>query len=435
MYTGIFIVLALLLVLLNGIFVAAEFAFVKVRRTRLEILAAQGDRRAKSALFGVSNLDAYLSVCQLGITLSSLGLGWIGEPAVAQLLRPAFQYFDVTNQALVASLSVAVGFTVITFIHVIFGELAPKSISIQKAEATVLLLAWPMRFFYILWFPVVTIMNSITNALLSLFSIRPASESEQAHSSEELRMLITDSRKGGQINEDEGRMLGNIFSFTRKTATDIMQHRMDTLVVSVDESPEQALELTRESGHTRIPVYDGNRDNIIGFIHSRDLLRCGSGKDLRGIVREPVYAPETMHLDQLLRLMQEKRQQFCVVIDEYGIWQGILTMEDIVEAIVGDIQDEFDHEEPDVTPLENGAFLISGQAFPEDLRDVIPLSCAPGEMNDHKIIAAHIIEALGRIPEQGDSVILCGMRFTVTAMDRRRVDKVRVEPLESAEWD
>ncbi|MCC8194591.1 MAG: hemolysin family protein, partial [Deltaproteobacteria bacterium] len=315
MYTGLMLVVAFLLVVLNGLFVAAEFSFVKARKTRLEILAEEGKRSARLALFGVRNLDAYLSVCQLGITLSSLGLGWLGEPAVAALLRPVFEMTGVNNPALVSSLSVAIGFTLITFLHVVFGELVPKSISIQKAEATVLLLALPMRAFYLFCFPLVTIMNGISGFFLHLAGFSSASEAEQSHSPEELRMLIMDSSRGGQLEESEGRMLGNIFSFYKKMAKDIMVHRMDVSALDVADGVEGAKMLARASGHTRFPLYEDSRDNIIGFVHAKDLLLLEPDADLHTVLREPLYAYETVHLDRLLKLMQEKRQQFCVVVD------------------------------------------------------------------------------------------------------------------------
>jgi CBS domain containing-hemolysin-like protein len=339
-YTLLLIVLAVLLIALNALFVAAEFAFVKVRRTQLEILASEGNRRARIALFGVENLDAYLSVCQLGITLASLGLGWIGEPAVAALLRPVLGLFAITNPAAVSSLSIAIGFTIITLLHVVFGELIPKSVSIQRAETAALFLARPMRVFHILWLPVVTVMNGISNAVLHLAGIRRTSELEHSHSPEELRLLILDSSREGRLDESEGRMLGNIFSFYRKTAKDVMLHRIDAVALNIESSPETAMNIAEKSGHTRFPVYENNRDNIIGFIHIKDVLHHDDCPNLRAMLRIPLYTHETAHLDKLLALMQSERKQFCMVVDEYGVWQGILTMEDMVEAIVGDIQDE-----------------------------------------------------------------------------------------------
>ena len=427
MYAGLMLLVALLLVVLNGLFVAAEFSFVKVRKTKMELLAEEGQGSAKLALFGIKNLDAYLSICQLGITLSSLGLGWLGEPAVATLLRPVFDVAGIDNPALISSLSIAVGFTLITFLHVVFGELMPKSISIQKAEATVLLLALPMRVFYVLCFPVVTVMNGISNFFLHFAGFSSASEAEQNHSPEELRMLILDSSRGGLLDETEGRMLGNIFSFYKKTAKDIMVHRMDVSALDVTEGMEGAKELARTSGYTRFPLHEDNRDNIIGFIHAKDLLHHAEDADLRDVMREPLYAYETVHLDQLLQQMQDKRQQFCVVVDEYGLWQGVITMEDIMEAIVGDIQDEFDNEEPDFTPLADGAFLVNADLSLDELGAYINVICHDREVNMYKILAAHVVDTLGRIPDIGDSIPLCGLRVRVAAMEGNRIRKVRVE--------
>lgn len=421
---------AVLLVILNGLFVAAEFSLVKARRTKLELLAEEGSRKARMALFGAYHLDAYLSVCQLGITLSSLGLGWLGEPAVAALLRPALEFLGMANPTLLSSISVAVGFIIITFLHVVFGELVPKSISIQKAEDTVLFLALPMRFFYFVCYPLVVVMNGISNAILHLAGFSAASESEQTHSPEELHMLIKDSSREGQLEESEGRMLGNIFSFYKKMAKDVMVHRMDVSALDADEGLKGAAKLARGSGHTRFPVYEDNRDNIIGFIHAKDLLLMQPGGDLRDILREPLYVYETVHLDRLLELMRTNRQQFCVVVDEYGLWQGVITMEDVVEAIVGDIQDEFDNEEPDFTPQDNGAYLVNADLSLDELSAHMAISCHARDTNMYKILAAHVIDELGRIPVMGDSITLCNMRVTVAAMDRNRVRKVLLEPLD-----
>jgi CBS domain containing-hemolysin-like protein len=432
MYTALMLLFALLLVCLNGLFVAAEFSFVKVRKTQLELLSLAGDKRAASALFGVTHLDAYLSVCQLGITLSSLGLGWIGEPAVSHMLHPLFSFFFVSSPALVSSLSIAVGFTIITLAHVVFGELVPKSISIQMAEAVALRLARPMRLFYLLCLPLVTIMNGISNAFLRLIGVHSGAEGEISHSPEELRMIIVDSSKQGSLDKEEGRLLDNIFSFYQKNAKDIMIHRTDVIALDVTETRDTALSTAQRSGHTRFPVYEDNRDNIIGFVHIKDMLRSSAGASLSGLVRQPIFAPETMSLDRLLHRMQNKRSQLSVVIDEYGIWQGILTMEDILEAIVGDIQDEFDNEEPDVIALGNEEYSVSGDLSLDELAEHMTIECNDPGIDAYKILAAHFNETLGRIPEEGDSMELCGKRFTVTAMERNRVRRVRVRSLDNA---
>jgi CBS domain containing-hemolysin-like protein len=238
--------------------------------------------------------------------------------------------------------------------------------------------------------------------------------------------MIVDSRKDGQLEESEGRMLGNIFSFYKKTANDIMVHRVDVVALAADDSPAKAREIAGRTGHTRFPVYDANRENIAGFIHAKDLLHHGEATSLADIMRAPLYVYETAHLDMLLRLMQEKRQQFCVVVDEYGLWQGIITMEDVTEVIVGDIQDEFDNEAPDYLPQADGSAVISAELSLDALAEHMDLGCVDPDLNVHKIIASHIIDRLGRIPAVGDHITLCGKLFTVASMDRHRVRTVRV---------
>ena len=419
--------LALVLVVLNGLFVAAEFAFVKVRRARLELLAAEGNTRAGVALFGVRHLDAYLSVCQLGITLASLALGWIGEPAFATVLRPFLAVLGFDNAALTTSLSIALGFSIVTFLHVIFGELAPKSISIQRAEQTVLVLAWPLRIFYVLCFPLVSVMNGISNAFLRLIGFAPASEGEQPHSAEELRLLVAASRKEGQLEDLEGKMLNNIFSFYKKTAKDIMVHRMDVQALELSSDIEEAKRLAKESGHTRFPLYFNNRDEIVGFLNIKDILRHSGAKSLKSLLRVPIYVNETTHLDKLLQFMQSKRQQFCVVVDEYGAWQGVISMEDILESIVGDIQDEFDNEEPDFIPQPDGSVLVSGDLALEDLAEQMELELGEDvEEGEYKKIAEYFLEELERIPAEGDSIQLCGRLFSVAHMEGKRIRRVRI---------
>jgi putative hemolysin len=222
-------------------------------------------------------------------------------------------------------------------------------------------------------------------------------------------------------------MLNNIFSFYKKTAKDIMVHRIDATSLYIDDTIDVAVNLAKSSGYTRFPVVDANREGIVGFIHAKDLLRRSSTAKLADIVRPPLYVYETMHLDRLLHLMQEKRQQFCVVVDEYGAWQGIITMEDVVEVVVGDIQDEFDNEEPEFVPQPDGSVIISAALSLDDLAGRMDISCMESDINMYAIIATHIIERLGRIPVVGDQVSLCGKVFTVTGMDRHRVRRVRVE--------
>ncbi|MDD2966405.1 MAG: hemolysin family protein [Desulfovibrionaceae bacterium] len=429
MYAGFMLALAIFLVFLNGFFVAAEFSFVKVRKTRLEILSFKGNSLAKTALFGVHNLDAYLSVCQLGITLASLGLGWIGEPAIAGLIEPLLALTAITSPALVHSTAVVISFICITFMHVVLGELMPKSLAIQQAERMVLFLALPMKVFYYLSFPIVCIMNAVSRYSLHFFGIRSAGEAEEHHSREELRMIINNSSKDGDIVDAEGRMLNNIFDFYQKKAKDVMIHRLDVQRLEISEGVEAAIAKAKKSGHTRFPVFNKDTDQLVGFIHVKDLLHYDSSTTLRALLRTALFVQESLSTDKLLHLMQEKRQQICAVIDEYGVWQGIVTMEDLVEAIVGNIQDEFDNEAPDFVRQPDGSALVSAALSLDELEQYMPLPPEEGEEDDYKILAAHILDKLGRIPNVGDSIVLHSKLFTVAAMNRQRICRILIQDL------
>ena len=429
MYTGLMLAMAVFLVFLNGFFVAAEFSFVKVRKTRLEILSYKGNKLAKIALFGVHNLDAYLSVCQLGITLASLGLGWIGEPAIAGLVKPLLELLSINNPAVIHSTAIVISFICITFMHVVLGELMPKSLAIQQAERMVLFLAVPLKIFYYLSFPVVCIMNAVSTHCLRFFGIHSAGEAEEHHSREELRMIINNSSKDGDIVDAEGRMLNNIFDFYQKKAKDVMIHRLDVQRLEVSEGVEAAIAKAKKSGHTRFPVFNKDTDQLMGFIHVKDLLHYDSTTTLRALLRTALFVQEGLGTDKLLQLMQEKRQQICAVIDEYGVWQGIVTMEDLVEAIVGNIQDEFDNEAPDFVRQPDGSALVSAALSLDELEQYMPLPPEEGEEDSYKILAAHILDKLGRIPSVGDSIVLHSKLFTVAAMNRQRICRIRIQDL------
>ncbi|MDR2405205.1 MAG: hemolysin family protein, partial [Deltaproteobacteria bacterium] len=353
--TFLMVLAAVGLVLLNAMFVAAEFAFVRVRSTRLLLLSQSGSKVAKAALFGQRHLEDYLSVCQLGITLASLGLGWLGEPAVARLLRPLLEYIGVSNPTIIHSLSVITGFILITFAHVTFGELAPKNISIRAAESTALFLAWPMLITYHVFRPFVTLLNLSAQVIMVIIGASNWRKSP-AYSTEELKLLIAESKDDGQLDEVEERLLNNVMNMDRRLARDIMVHRTKVVTLSVDSSLERAVETILIHGHTRLPVYDGERDNVTGFIHAKDLLSHKS-PNLRSIVRPAMYIYENMPTDSLLEQMLKKNTKMGLVWDEYGAWQGLLTLEDILEAIVGEIRDEFDREEPPITKSPEGWLL------------------------------------------------------------------------------
>ena len=430
--TALMLGAAALLVILNGIFVAAEFSFVKIRQTRLEVLAREGNKRAEVALHGRIHLDAYLSVCQLGITLSSLGLGWLGEPAVASLLRPLFEALGVTSQTLMHTLSVVIGFSIITFAHVVFGELAPKTISIRAAEKTVLLLAYPMRFFYLLFFPGVQILNAAANLTIRLVGAADLHSSE-AHSTEELKMLIAESKAGGQLDEDEERFVNNIFNLDRRFARDIMVHRTRVDSLSTTDTVETAIALVQEKGHTRFPLYEEkDKDNIVGFFHAKDLLAQPLDRLLGDFARPALYIYDHLAIDDVLERMRRENQQFGLVWDEYGSWQGLITMEDVIEAIVGALQDEFDHEEPKIRPGSGGAYIVDSTVSPDELK-YLPLDLGPDAEEHYRPLAAILMEKFDGLPAEGDSVEMYGAVFTVLKVDGHTISQISVQPIRREE--
>lgn len=423
MYNWLMLGLAFILVGLNAMFVAAEFAFVKVMRVRIEMKAEADNWRAKTALFGIIHLDAYLSVCQLGITLSSLGLGWIGEPAVSSLLMPLFYLFGIENSVLIHTVSLVAGFSFITFLHVIFGELMPKTISIQRSEAVVLALAPVMRFFYIIFFPLVKILNGTSNLFLHLLGVHQTGDNEHSHTPEELQMLIIDSKKSGYIDERESRMLGNVISFDRRDASDVMVHRMDTVTLSAGEPVQNVLEKIKKTGHTRFPVYKDDRDNIIGFVNIKDLVGVDTSLAIKSFVRKPFYVIESMPLDDLLFKMQRSHSQLGIVIDEYGGWQGIVTVEDILEIIVGDLRDE--HDVREITHIQEspqGIIRVQAMTSVEEFYQYLGIPVE--EQDDYKTVAGLFLDKFGMMPEKGDSVVFQGYRFIVSEVDGKRIKEV-----------
>ncbi|RYD06030.1 membrane protein [Desulforamulus aquiferis] len=395
------ILLALLLVFLNGIFVAAEFAFVKVRSTRLAQLVSEGNRRAKVAQVCVNRIDAYLSVCQLGITLSSLGLGWLGKPVVGKLIEPLLFFFGVTSPAAVSSVSFVIAFSIVTFMHVVFGELVPKSLAIQRSESVTLWLASPMTMFYYLFYPGIVIFNGTANKLLKMLGVKPANEHDESHSEEELQMLVSESYKGGHLDKNEWRLLQNVFEFERKVAREVMVPRPDVVFLDRRKSIEDNLALARKTEHTRFPLCDGDTDHVIGLVHIKDLFRLDVGASIDKVRRNIMMVPEGIPLDKLLRQFQHNHQHMALVVDEYGGTSGIITMENILEELVGEIQDEFDQELPQVTPENEGTFLVDGRILLEEASQLFDLPI--GDEGEYNTLGGFVFGKLGKRPRVGIS--------------------------------
>jgi len=416
---------ALLLVFANGFFVATEFAIVKIRATRLDELARAGERRAETARVVINHLDEYLSATQLGITLASLGLGWLGEPAFAHLVEPLVLALGLPGVSAHA-VSIAAAFTIITFLHIVFGELAPKSLAIQRPEGVTMAVAAPMRFFRVLFYPFIWSLNGMAAWALRLFGLQPASETELGHSEEELRLIVSAMRTTGGVPRDRLDMLERTLRLPQRTARDLMVARGDIVYFRTDMAPEERRDLAVRTGHTRYPVVDEDLDNVIGILNLKDLfLRGGevprSGPQLREVLREPLYVPETMHADVLLREFRRKRQHMAIVVDEYGGTAGLVTVEDVVAAVLGELQDEFATWGPSIVALPAGAFAVDPATPLEDFARHFGVEIEESEVST---VGGLIMVRLDRVPTAGDKVQIGPVELTVEEMKGPRIVRI-----------
>jgi CBS domain containing-hemolysin-like protein len=424
---------AFLLVLLNGFFVAAEFAIVKVRSTKIRELAEAGDWRATMARNVIDHLDAYLSACQLGITIASLGLGWIGEPAVARLIEPALRTAGVTNETLIHTAAFTVAFIIISFLHIVLGELAPKSLAIRKAESMSLWLSPPLRAFYWLMYVPIAALNGTANWILRLLGIEPVGETAEAHSSEELRMIVGASHTHGVLNATERRLLENVIDFSEREVAEIMTPRVDMVCLLVNKSIAENLAIVRGEQHTRYPLAEGSADNVIGMIHIKDFITLTvdgasverTGSVLQSIKRPVLFVPESASIDAVLRTMQATRTLMAIVVDEYGGVVGLVTLEDVLEELVGEIRDEFDDVELEIE--RRGAETIVDGGLPlSEVEEMFP-GVVTEEESDVRTIGGLVLKELGRIPVKGDRVTLGSYRLEVMEMDNLRITRVKIE--------
>lgn len=420
------------MVLLNGFFVIAEFSLVKIRRTRLEELVHQGNTRAELALRVVSSFDTYLGATQLGITLASLALGWLGEPAVSSILEPLlFAYFP-GSEWLLTTISVALGFIIITFLHIVLGELVPKSMAIQRTESLALFSVWPLYIFHKLGYPVILLFNRTARVVLAIMGIKPANEAELAHSEEELRMIVSASHRGGVLDQMESELIDNVFDFADRLAREVMVPRQDMVCLFVDDDLEENMRVVRETGHTRYPLCIEDKDHVIGMVHIRDLMdfdlaESSSVKDLRTIMREILVIPEGMSVAKLLQAMRRKRTHLAIVADEYGGTAGLVALQDVIEEIVGDIQDEHDDDETEIQRFPDGTFEFDGIVLLDEVADLLNIRM---EEHEEDTLGGYIFGLLGRRPEIGDQVTIGDYRFEVLKVNGFRVVRVKARPLE-----
>ncbi|WP_239615144.1 hemolysin family protein [Cohnella mopanensis] len=419
------VVLVLFLVLLNGFFVASEFALVKVRQTRLTQLSNEGNVRAKYALKVNKRLDAYLSATQLGITLASLGLGWVGEPAIADLIiSPLLHQFGVTDETVIHTIAFTVAFCVITFLHIVLGELAPKSLAIQRSVGVSLWLSFPLLIFYRLFLPVIWFLNGTANRLLKLVGVEPASEHEAAHTEEEIRILMDQSAKSGIIDKDEMTLFDNVFEFADRVAREVMLPRTDMDCLFANMSYEDNMKQVYLTKHTRYPVGLEDKDQILGFVHITDLLTADPDEehDLKNFLRPILSVPESMEVSKVLKLMQRKKSQVAIVIDEYGGTAGMLTAETILEEIVGELHDEFDDELPMVV-VKGELTSVEGRMLIEDVNDLFGLEIEDEEVDS---IGGWLFNHLEGNISKGQKVIHKNYVFEIAQTERLRVQRVHI---------
>lgn len=428
------------LVLANGFFVATEFAIVAVRRSRLEQLAADGNRSAEVAKQVVGHLDAYIAACQLGITMASLALGWIGEPAFAHLIEPPLEMV-VGQFAPAAAHGVAVGtaFAIITALHIVIGELAPKGLALQRPEATTLWIARPIQLFYVVFRWPITLLNAVGNGVLKLVGLEPAAGHEMVHSIEELRVLVRASQEGGTIEASEARIAGRAFAFGELSAGMLMTPRTEIEAIPVSATLPDLMEAATKTTHSRLLVYEQSLDDVVGVLHVRDLFqvldRPPEMVTAQTLLRPVLVVPETKHADDLLDEMRAARRQMALVIDEYGGTAGIVTLENLVEALVGPIEEEPPigvEAPPPVTVEADGSLILDGLTRLEEFEEIASIKLDEELHEQVDTLGGLVMLSLDRIPDVGDEAVVNGRVLRVEQLDGRRVDVVRMLPAHSA---
>lgn len=425
-YSTLMILAALFFVFLNAFFVLCEFSIVKVRHSKLEQLLKEKKGGAKQALEISSNLDTYLSACQLGITLSSLALGWLGEPAIARLLSACLESTTL-SPTLTHTVSIAIAFALITLLHVVLGELVPKSVAIALADKTALLVARPLHIFWLLFYPLIKTFDFLAMLGLKFIGIKPAKESETVHSDEEIKIIASESQRGGVLDEFETEIIRNAVDFSDIVAKEVMTPRKDMICLNKNKSYDENMKIVSEYKHTRFPYINDSKDSILGMIHIRDLMKneiVGGQKRLDDFVRPMFLVPENVSISKILIRMNKERTHTALVVDEYGGTAGLITMEDIMEEIVGDINDEHDDKIEDYKKLSDDIYEFKGRYDIESVEEL--LNIVYPEDLDQVTIGGYVFNLLGRLPVVGDKAEdeLC--YYEVKRMDGNAIDKVKV---------
>ncbi|QQA72814.1 hemolysin family protein [Bacillus licheniformis] len=417
------------LIALTAFFVASEFAIIRIRSSRVDQLIAEGNKTAISVKKVITHLDEYLSACQLGITLTALGLGWLGEPTVARLLEPLFVKWSIPS-SVSHIVSVVIAFSLITFLHVVVGELAPKTLAIQKAEAVSFLFAKPLIWFYRIMFPFIWALNGSARLLTKAFGLEAVSENEMAHSEEELRIILSESYKSGEINQSEFKYVNKIFEFDDRLAKEIMIPRTEVVSFPNDMKITEMIDITKAEGYTRYPVEDGDKDNIVGVINVKEILtacisgECSKEDTIEQFINPIIHVIETVPIHDLLLKMQKERVHMAILSDEYGGTAGLVTVEDIIEEIVGEIRDEFDIDEiNEIRKIGENHYILDGKVLVNQVNDLLGIQLDNEEIDT---IGGWFLTQKYDV-QKGDMITEQGFEFTISEIDGHHVSYVEVK--------
>ncbi len=421
----------LLLICINGFFVAAEFALVKVRASQLDIKAQKGSSRAKLAKSLLEKLDSYLSATQLGITLASLALGAIGEKTISSMLEVFFiKIGHPLSEISKHSISLPIALTFLTFFHVTLGEQIPKMIGIKYSMQTALIISWPLRIFYFICSPFIWFLNKTSNVVLRIIGVKAVGD-EYFHSEEELRLILTESEEGGAIKPSENELIQNVFDFDDRIVKQVMVPQNRVIAIDVELGRNEVTKRVIEEGFSRLPIYLGDIDNIIGIVHSKDLLKAiidNKFRTLKEIMRPVHFVPESMKINELLRDFQKHHYQMAIVTNEFGSTAGLVTMEDIIEELVGEIQDEHDEEKPNVEKISDTEFIVNAQATIKEVNEILPIALP--ENTQYETVSGYINFIFGRIPPINDKRIVDGYEIIILARNRQSVDSIRLKVIQ-----
>ncbi|MEX1189179.1 MAG: hemolysin family protein [Bacteroidia bacterium] len=426
------VLITLVLVILNGFFVAAEFAIVKVRHSQIELKVSQGNQIAKISSHILTRLDSYLSACQLGITLASLALGWIGERVVANMVIVFMHKLGYASDPIVAhSIAIPVAFGLITILHIVLGEQVPKTAAIRNPLSTTLLVSIPLRVFYIVFIPFIWMLNGLSLATLKLLGLKQADHSD-IHTEEELRMILTESEEGGAIKQSEHELIQNVFEFDDRVVKQIYVPRTRVVAIDIEDEPEVVVAKVIEEGYSRIPVYKDSIDNIVGLIHSKDLIRHIHTKlpvNIEALLRPAYFIPLTKRVNELLRELQRQHIQMAIVTNEFGGTEGIVTMEDIIEELVGEIQDEYDEEKPAVEKKSETEYLVNATSSISDINDLLPIAIV--ESNEYETVSGLVNQLFNGIPAVNEKKEFGGYLITIVKRFKHSVEQVKLEVIDT----